>query len=68
MELVEYLHKAGHQQAAMSELRKAVACCNDIPVLLKDLETMPRLTEAPEWPSIVELLHARSAELGARRW
>lgn len=68
MELVEYLHKAGHQQAAMRELRKAVACCNDIPTILKDLETMPGLAEAPEWPSIIEELQARKAELAARRW
>jgi len=60
MELVEYLHKAGRNEAAISELRKAIACCNDIPTILKDLAELPGLAETSEWPSIV-------AELSLRR-
>jgi tetratricopeptide (TPR) repeat protein len=67
MELVEYLHTAGHQQSAITELRKAIACCNHIPTILKELEAMPALAEAPEWPSIIEDLQARKTQLTVRR-
>lgn len=63
MELVEYLHKAGQKEAAMIELHKAVACCNDIPTILKDLAELPGLAETPEWPSIVESLQVRKQAL-----
>ena len=67
MELVEYLHAAGQNQAAILELRTAVSCCTDIPAIVRDLESMPGLAQTPEWASIMEQLRERRSTNSTRR-